>query len=429
VSKIKTSQLLSFFRTDIVWVAIGQLSALVIGLITLKIFTSIFTAEEYSYIALLMALSGWIWMAIYQPLNQSIFRFYSIAEKENWLSQFKAMIIHFEIKLFRWIVFVMLITIGLGLVIGVSKDTIWLLFLAGLFGLTFGCIHGMVSYFMGQRRRKPVTFIQGTEGLFRLTAALIAYYAFSQSVVSVATGIVCGGLLFLGIVYSLFLRGRLVVASTVENNIENERNLLRYAKKMLLILVLNASVVHLDKWLLYFLLGGDALGKYAVMYFLAMTVTSVLYVFFEMVVFPLIFQDQNVESQNKKINVMLSAYVVSISFIILISYYFGEFILTLMTSPSFADEFDILWVLVLACGLLQFGRLLMVKGQIEIDPARYWPAYLALFLFFITWCGLFVSMGGVNEASVGFAYATGLFSLIVLFINKGKRSSVQISNG
>ena len=66
----------------------------------------------------------------------------------------------------------------------------------------------------------------------------------------------------------------------------------------------------------------------------------------------------------------------------------------------------IFWVLIVACGLLNFGRILMIRGQLSVEPGRYWSAYLCLLVFFVGWCLLFVDCGGGKDVAEGFLFAS-----------------------
>lgn len=413
------SSYLSFLRTDVVWVAAGQFCAATTGLISLKILTNLFNAEQYAYIALMMALASWIWMGIYQPLNQTLFRYYSIATKDDWLPQFCRQIIQYEKKIALSIVTCM----ALFLLAGYYKDYeygfILLVLISGAFGIIYGCVHGLLYCFLAQRKRRPVTFIQATEGAVRLACGLLAFYLFSKDQYTIIVGFLCGGGIVLISILALFKDD---IGFSTLNGIQlplyDQRVAIsKYFRQTLLLTALNASVIYLDKWFLFYLIGDESLGKYAVIFTLAFTVTSMLYAFFEMVGFPIIFKEQSVIIRKKLIKILLFAYFLANALLAVVVFLFGETILLFLSSQYVAMEHSFFWVLIVACGLLHFGRILMIEGQISVEPGKYWPAYLNLLVVFVGWCLLFVESGSGKDVANGFLFASIIFVLHITYLN------------
>jgi hypothetical protein len=175
------------------------------------------------------------------------------------------------------------------------------------------------------------------------------------------------------------------------------------------------------KWFLFYLIGDAALGKYAVIFTLAITVTSMLYAFFEMVCFPVIFKQQSEVLRSRMIKALMVAYLLANGLLATIVFWFGKTILLFLSSEYVASEYSFFWVLIIACGLLNFGRILMIKGQLAVEPGKYWSAYLSLLVFFVCWCLLFVDPGGGKDVAHGFLYGTIIFVLQIAILN-GSRS-------
>jgi O-antigen/teichoic acid export membrane protein len=246
-----------------------------------------------------------------------------------------------------------------------------------------------------------VTLIQSTDGVFRLAGGLLAFYWFNQTEYATAVGLVAAGMIFSLIVLGVFRRQfefRNVVGTSV-GHIKYKQEFSSYFRKMFVVMILNASVIHLDKWLLFVLLGAEGMGKYAVVYMLAMTITSVMYVFFEMLGFPLIINRDSSIRRKQYLLLLLLAYAVCLLIIVTIIHLFGEALLLFLTTGYVAGEYESFTLLVVACGLLNFGRIAMVQGQVDKQPQRYWPAYLILLCFFISWCVLFVELGDGRVAA------------------------------
>jgi O-antigen/teichoic acid export membrane protein len=415
------SSLLRFVRTDVLWVLAGQLIALIVGLISLKIFTNIFTAEQYAFIALMMALSGWIWMGLYQPLNQTIFRFHSLAVKQGWQANFFSYVWQYEKNLIKLVGISALLILFCGVLLGQSQSLLLLVLLSSLMGVSYGAIHGVISFYVAQRKRKPVTLIQSADGAFRLLGGLIAFYWFSQSEYATAVGMVIAGMVLFGIVLnSLGVVKQFKLTKNVgfiDDDIEYRQGFYNYFKKMFVVMILNASIIHLDKWLLFALLGPSTIGKYAVVYLLAMTITSMMYVFFEMVGFPLVINQQSLMAREKYQFLLTLVYAVCLLVVTIIIYVFGEELLLFLTTDYVASEHKTFTLLVIACGLLNLGRILMVQGQVDMQPHKYWPAYLVLLCFFIGWCFLFAEYGGSLVVAEGYVYGTMIFVFLVVILN------------
>lgn len=417
------SRLINFARTDVLWVLSGQVIALIVGLINLKIFTNLFDAEEYAYIALMMALSAWIWSGIYQPLNQTIFRFYSLAREQAWQPVFFESVVRYEKKLIC-IVLLLAVTVACyGLVLSRPLNFFLLIFLSIVMGVVYGRLHGIVSLFMAQRNRKPVTFIQSLDGMFRLVGGLIAFYWFSQTEYVVACGMVMAGGLFFYIVRAMVgkqfeLANETNLKLESDDKVRYKREFEHYFKSSFVILLLNATVTHLDKWLLVALMGHEHLGKYAIVYLLAMTIMSIVYFFFEMLGFPIIFNEKCNNRRKSILRALLFNYTLCVMLIVTVSYHYGQSILLFFTNHYVADDYIVFTLLMTACGLLNFGRILMVEGQVEKQPNRYWPSYIGLLVFFAVWCVAFVTPEtGSYNAAKGLIFATVIFVVITVLLN------------
>ena len=414
-----------FFRTDVIWVATGQIVALIVGLISLKIFTNLFSAEKYAYIALMMAMAGWIWAGLYQPLNQTIFRFYPLADKQGWQQYFVPYVLGYEKKLVLLIGLVMTIFLTYGVMTNKADSFLLLVVLSACMGVIYGCIHGVVSFFLAQKKRKQVALLQSFDGLFRLSGGLVAFYGISQTEYATATGMVFGGCVFFILVMTVFFK-KLSFQKTMPISIDmdNHKSAFRcYFNQMFVVMILNASVIHLDKWLLFFLMGGNGFGKYAVIYMLAMTIATILYVFFEMLGFPIIFNQQSVVRRKQLLTLLVIGYALCLSAVVFIIKLYGETILSFLTVQYVAGEYEVFTLLTLACGVLNFGRLLMVQGQVDKEPNKYWPAYFVLLSFFVGWCLLLVRQDGGFIAAQGFVMGTAIFVLIVIALNFKKTVS------
>jgi len=419
---------IQFLRSDVIWVAIGQVTALFFGLLSLKVFTNLLSAEQYSYVALMMAFSAWIWTGIYQPLNQTILRFYPLAESEGWENSFVPYVFQFEKKLFVVVLALVALLLLFGVLAGKEPSFFLLVTLSACMGIFYGAEHGLLSFLLAQRKRKQVALMQSTDGLLRLCGAVSMFYLFSATEYGIATGVVLGGVLFVILAFIL-------LKSTLLSNVDfkskggelqlKQAGFLLYFKKMFIVMLLNASVMNLDKWLLFYIIGGDALGKYAAVYLLAIAMTSVIYFFFEMLGFPLIFKRDSSEYRFKVLVLLVSFYTLSIAVVVTLSYYFGGSFLVFMTTEDIAMEHETFTLLILACGLVNLGRLLMVRGLVDKEPNKYWPAYLVLMSIFVTWCLVLVGSGGAYIASQGFVLAALAFVISVFFLNKGMNGSVR----
>ncbi len=422
------SKLLSFARTDILWVGIGQLVALVVGLLSLKIYTNLFTAEQYAFIALMMSLSAWIWLGLYQPLNQTIFRFYSSSQKQGERDNYFRYIVLAEKRLVMVIMLFALIAVFYGVIVDKAPSFFLLVSLSVLIGVAYGGIHGIVSFFMAQRKRKPVMLIQSTDGIVRLAGGLILYYFFSQTEYATASGIAIAGVLFLLMTVAVFRKELRFEGSNSEDiDAHHKDDFFSYVKKMSVVTLLNASIIHLDKWLLLVLLGAEGIGIYAALYMLAVTAMTVMYAFFEMLGFPLILNQKDPTRRMLYQVALVVSYSLFLIVILAIINLWAEGILLFLTTDYIAAEKDTFIRLVAACGLLNLGRIAMVQGQVDKQPHKYWPAYAFLLCFFSLWCFLMVGEGDGLLAAEGFMYGSSLFVVLTLLLNLKRKTDVQYS--
>jgi hypothetical protein len=397
--------------------------AMTLGFVSLKIFTNLLEPDKYAFIALMMSLGAWIWTGVYQPINQGVLRFYSEAERCGWRDWLVSEVLSTEVKFLKILSTVLIITIVILYVLDDNFNLMLLISFSTFLGVSYGVTHGFISLFLSVRKRKHVAFIQSMDGLLRLSFAVVFFYVFSKSELALASGVVMGGLCLVALLILLF-RKALHSHSQIRSDGQlqsrpKEISLYKsYTRQMLGVMTLNASVLNLDKWLLFLIFGTVVTGKYAALFVPAVAMAALIYFFFEMVSFPIIFQAKSQELRSRVLSMTTFAYVLIYVAVIVFLIFWGEQLLALLTTAQIARESDAFILLVLACGLINLGRLMMAVGLHINQPSKYNKAYVLMLLFFVTWCSVSSSAGDLDAISMGYLMSAALFSLTVAAINK-----------
>ena len=411
-------RLFQFFLSDAIWVVGGQLAALCIGLASLKIYTQLFDAEHYAYLALFTAISGWTWLGLYQPLNQAVFRFFPVAQQRGNTQPF------FDVwRRNRQRLFTLCLLLGAAICALTAAMSQWrymLLVMAAIaLGVVSGQLHGYVSYYLSQRLRRPVALIQSLDGICRLAGGLAGFALLRGSELATLAGIVIGAsLLLLGVQKASPLQGtsKGQAADAIADPLPADFQ--QYMGKMFVLMLLNASVMNLDKWLMLPLLGAHSLGIYAIVQTLAMTASTVMYGVFEMLFFPLIFNQPSASRRQRYTRLMSASFALALTLAVSASWLGGSQILQLLTNEQAAEEGSLLAMLVAGCGLFQLARLTMVEALYRNAPQRYWPAYTAFILTFALWSLLFLQEGAVIQAGQGFLVSSCVFLICSFAIGR-----------
>jgi O-antigen/teichoic acid export membrane protein len=412
------SRLLRFFLSDVIWVIAGQLVALFVGLASLKIYTSIFSAEQYAYLALFMATSGWIWLGLYQALNQAVFRFGSTAKSPAQ----KQIFLEIWQQQHRLLSIICLIMSGLVCAISTGMrqwDYFFLILAATVLGMVSGQIHGYVSYYLSLRLRRPVTWIQSMDGISRLMGGLACYAMFEKTALSVAIGIAIGAAFLLWIIKKSTSIPR-YPSKILVINVSDSRviEFKRYMYKMFFLMVLNACIINLDKWLILPLIGSTSLGIYAIIQTLAITTTTVMYSVFEMLFFPLIFKAQNVRLRRQQMRMMIISFTTVLLVVGTVCWLWGHWILLWLANEQTSAYSELFTLLVAGSGIFQMARLMMAEAQFANMPHRHWPSYLVFVLIFVAWSLLMLEPGSLLQVGQGFTIAAIGFWISTIFINK-----------
>lgn len=411
-------RLIRFFLSDVSWVIAGQLAALCVGLISLKIYTHIFNSEQYAYFALFMATSGWIWLGLYQPLNQAVFRFGSTEQLSNQQQAFFSIWQRVTQRLTVVCLLISSLFCTVSAAIGQWRYFFLILAATGL-GMVSGQLHAYVSYYLSQRMRRPVAWIQSLDGTCRLAGGLAGFALFTNEALATMMGVTLGAFLLLIAVKKLaklpFKRKPDFVADSPTGLPIDFKH---YTYKMFVLMLLNACALHLDKWLLLPLIGTQNLGIYAIVQTLAITATTVMYGVFEMLFFPLIFGAQAALIRRRYMRAMTTTFGIALVLVVTGCGLWGHMPLLWLTNPEAASHADLLTLLVAGSGIFQMARLLMAEAQLANMPHRYWPAYLIFTVTFSLWSLWVLQEGRLLQAGQGFLLSALLFLLSTAIISQ-----------
>jgi O-antigen/teichoic acid export membrane protein len=418
------------FRFQLGWVILGQTFAFILGVIGIKLLTNVMGPENYGRLAIGMSIAGMTKMCVYGPISQSILRFFSICRQHNKLNEYFDIIKMLHIN--SAIVIILLTGILSGFVY-VYFDITWALIVlgGGIFGIFSGINASFISFQNANKNRRNTALHQVGDYFARPALAIVLLLTFGVTGYYGLLGFILGTALVL-ISQARILRKYMNTQRYLSHANEGENTKKRYlhefynySSPFAIFAIFGAISAYGDRWILQALNGESEVGVYTAILQIA-TAPIVLFVsIVSQFLVPILFEHTSNAGKNKGFTqsdriIKLTITISSVFFIlaILISYYFGEFIVRILTTTEFSQHHNILWLAVAGVALFNIGQLMVIKGlnaqqsRIYIIPKA---VQALLFLGFSFWlCQLYGMQGVVMSLCI----ASSAYVFSVMLVNK-----------
>jgi O-antigen/teichoic acid export membrane protein len=418
----QAARMFAYGRRELVWVLLGQMVALLGGILGVKVLTTMLGPEGYGELALGMTMAGLLHMLIYGPIEQVVLRFVSVYRDKKQLNLFfhtlRRLHVFAGIAVFSIAIVAALFVNGY-----IGAEWGWLVGIAALFGIFNGLNASFISLQNALRHRRIVAFHQGLDAWLRLGLAAFALYLFRDSGYVALLGYVLGMLLIATSQIVFASRNKEISASwklaslNQEARVQVLQQFFHYGAPFAAFAIFAAISTYGDRWIVLFLRGESEVGIYTAI----LQIANVPILFFvgviNQLVVPIIFERagalstlEQVVSSNRLLHQTGMVYVVVMLTFTGIAYFFGEELILILTTPTFAEYSDVLWVLVLGLALANIAQLLVVKGLSHNRTTLYVVPKFAQACAFLALAYLLVSAFGVT----GMAWALCLSSIVYL---------------
>ncbi len=417
-------------RTELLWVASGQVTSLLLSILTLKVLTFRLGPEGYGQFALGLSIAGGLNLFLYGPLSQAVSRYVHVCSGPGDMNTLNQVVSAWLRNAFRGVLLAGFVLVAI-LWGGSLAQWIALVFVA----LGYGVFSGMLSVYLAdintRRQRRTYSILQSSDAALRLMVAMILVVWWAESAVLAMSGFMVGSLLVGAVAYRMAGKG--VPADTLPPASSAHlfsADFTRYAISFSLLAVPGIFATYGDRWLIQQTMTDADVGIYVALAQIAAAPANLLLSIFSQVLNPVLFQRAGAANSPGSVRASrillyraLVLFVIVLATLVVASAAFGVTLVQWMTSAAFAHHGGLLWNLVLSAAIFQVGQALAAESFIYNRPFLMFFPKMAHAAIFLGLASVFVAgrgLGGVAWAAVVAAFS---YLALVLATNSwaGKR--------
>ena len=416
---MKRNRYIKVFK-EFSWIAFGQFLTVIGSLFGIRLLTSLLSNEQYGELALAMTIGTFLYLTIFGPISNGVYRYFSLATKKNdtnnYLKAIQKIILYtsFFIFIFALVVIFILKIIGYSQMINLT-----------IVSLLFGILSGYTVILNGiesaSRNRRLVAFHKSLAIWLRFIFAGLFILSFGVSSTNAMLG---QAIAIMIILFSqiLFLSKR--IKNKKDLNLLNKTSQKEWQSKIyrfswpyaswsILAWGNNSSA----KWGLEFFSGNVFVGFYAVLYQLGFYPMQLIIGLFTNFLTPF-YYDKVEDGKNKvklknifSLGIFIYLLIVSIlSIPVIISFNYHEFIFKLFVDSKFSNFSFLLGPLMLASLIKNSTSLISLLFQAKGDVKS-----LVVPNNILDFIGILLSiLGAYYQGIIGIVFAYLIYSLIYL---------------
>ena len=180
-----------------------------------------------------------------------------------------------------------------------------------------------------------------------------------------------------------------------------------------------------DKWVLANYVSTSELGVYSAMALVSIGMSNAISLAVNKGVIPVIFRISGTGSEeyrSRRASMLVNLLVLMLgclfSVLILLSYFYPNEIITILTSDDFTSHSHYLWMLMIAAAAFNLSQSLIVHGLLERTPAIYLPSKLVHGSVILAALIYLVPIFGIGGAVYALLFGNIMQLLMVCFVNK-----------
>ncbi|MEO8231502.1 MAG: hypothetical protein ABI638_04425 [Ignavibacteriota bacterium] len=410
---------------EMVWVILGQSINVLLGFTIIK-FISKIGPEQFGIYALILTIAAFLGI-FYGPFLQGFLRYYYHYEERNQKDGFVLLMYKFlRITIILFVAITVLISFLIPLINKSYTFTFFLL--AGLFIIISKYSEFFNSILNLIRKRKENSLLQALERTLMIFALLIFLKINNLDLVNILIAFGCISLL-LAFIKILTFRKFISIKNTtkVPADIQKEmtRTVLIYISPFLIWGAAGWLQMNGEKWIINGVLSVKEVGIYAIM----MAIVNALVVIPNNIITefatPIIFKQFSDISNEENINTGYTYIRINTLLIILISiiatlltFLWGEEIISLISSKNYAIYWQVLPLLVLGTGLFYTGQTQTLLGLGLSKPQKYIAPKLIIGIGSIGLNLFFISTFGFMGISYSILIIGLMYVTYISIVNK-----------
>lgn len=404
--------------TEITWVALGQTINLFLSFIIIK-FISKIGPEQYGIYTLILTIAALLGL-FYGSFLQGFLRYYYHYENLNQRS-------HFVLLMYRFLKITILIFIIITIITSLLspfQDE----FYSSLFLLVSGLfiIISKVSEFFNSvlnliRKRKENSLLQALEKILMIIVVIILLSKNNLELFSILLAFGCISLFLVFIkTYTFRKYAPIKITETNQTDIQKKmiRTVLIYISPFLIWAIAGWLQMNGEKWIINAILSVKEVGIYAIMIAIVNALVVIPNNIINEYAAPIVFKQfadiDNKENVNTgysyiKISTLLILIITLIA--TLITFLWGDKIITLVSSKNYSTYWEVLPLLALGTGLFYTGQTQTLLGLGLSKPQKYIAPKLIIGIGSVGLNLLFIS----NFGFLGIAYTILVIGVIYVF--------------
>lgn len=432
------SEVLNFrkkYFSEVVWVLIGQVSIIILSIISIKLLTTMPT-EEYGKYNLVLASAALLSSVLYGPAEQGFTRYYFEYKKHRLTSAFLKMLVNFLLYAGLVIALIFLgiywinslqnkplASIDVGLMVLVNVTCFVIIYSSNIL---FNALLNLL------RKRKLNTIYSISEKLIVLgiNAAIVFYSKLNAQLVLLSMTI--AALIFLLVKLSLIKRLFTAEADSENNGVPASvsplllrRQMLNFCLPFLLWGITGWIQISSDKFIISSYLNIGNVGLYSLIFgittYLVSTPINVISQFIQPVIYEKII-GSSVKEQNqagyKLLNYALVLILCFIAALCAATYLWGNWLIVLLSNKSYLYHINLLPLLCLGVGIFQLAQFYTTFGFIKNQPTIYLPAKIIAGLLAVFFNIYFIKKYQLSGICFSLLLVSVAYFIMVILANK-----------
>jgi O-antigen/teichoic acid export membrane protein len=203
------------------------------------------------------------------------------------------------------------------------------------------------------------------------------------------------------------------------------RELVEFGRPFIYFAAFGIVSTYADRWIIFGVLGAEAVGRYAAIYQLANAPVVLAVGMMNQFVVPVIFDRAGgvaTAAQSMQSTQLLYQVIGVFSAILIIlvgvAYLFSEFFVGLVTAPEFVAYHHLLWIVVMGVGTFQLAQLLVLKGLSHNMTEEYVVPKLVQAVVLVLLLVLLTNAIGVVGVAWALFGSSAVYLCTVVWVNR-----------
>lgn len=406
--------------TEAVWIITGQLIAVIVSLIGVRILTSIMRPAEYGMLALLVSFATFFQYIPGRSFSDTAMRFYSISNSTNRLTEYDTLLTRVFIDF--TLIFFIIVLLGIGFTKYAFPEFVDWIIPSSIFAIASVGYLLLTGILNGARARKRVAFIQSFFQASRFIFACFLIWYFAPSVTWAMWGFAIGAMLTACIAYWMYAK---YFVAKLNKNERKKSNLyfdmFNYGWPLLITGALTWIIFFVDRWALGIFGTVEDIGKYFVLFqvgfFPALLGAQTLRQFISPIMFQHLSQVKSKAESDEiyRIN-FITAHCILILFIIVfaVTLFTHELFFSILVGEAYRAVSNLWPYMILAGGISICSSGLLISMFTNMNTRVMIPMKL-ITMVIITSC---VAIGAKMYGIDGVVYGILIFSILEFAITE-----------